>query len=209
MDTLLQALLTAAVSFAATNIDDIFVLMLFFGQKSKPLDARHVVVGQYLGFSALVTISLIGYFARYVAPREWIGLLGLLPVAIGVRKLIESWKAKGDVAHEAPEVKPAAAGTASSVLTVAAVTFANGGDNIGIYTPLFAASDLARLLVTLVVFFVLLGVWCVAGYYLGGHPLVAKTLDRYGHIIVPFVLIGLGLYIIYESGTLALVWAVG
>ena len=60
-------------------------------------------------------------------------------------------------------------------------------------------------LVTLAVFFALLGVWCAAGYYLGGHPLVAKTLDRHGQTIVPFVLIGLGLYIIYESGTLALI----
>ena len=118
-------------------------------------------------------------------------------------------KAKGDIGHQAPEVRPAAAGIASSVLTVAAVTFANGADNIGIYTPLFAATDLARLLVTLAVFFLLLAVWCVAAYFLGGHPLVAKALDRYGHIIVPFVLIGLGLYIIYESGTLALVWVAG
>lgn len=72
--------------------------------------------------------------------------------------------------------------------------------------PLFAASELGQLLVTLGVFFVLLGVWCLAGYSIGGHALVAKALDRHGHVIVPFVLIALGLYIIYESGTLALVW---
>jgi cadmium resistance protein CadD (predicted permease) len=73
-----------------------------------------------------------------------------------------------------------------------------------IYTPLFAASSFRQIVVTLAVFFVLLGVWCAARHYLGSRPLVAKTLDRYGHIIVPFVLIGLGLYIIYDSGTLAL-----
>lgn len=53
-------------------------------------------------------------------------------------------------------------------------------------------------------FFLLLAVWCVIGYYLSSHPLVARTLDRYGHLIVPFVLIGLGIYILYESGTFTL-----
>jgi cadmium resistance protein CadD (predicted permease) len=129
-------------------------------------------------------------------PPEWIGLLGLLPVAIGVRHFLRRHQGE----DEGPALKRAA-----GVFAVAAVTFANGGDNIGIYTPLFASSDLAQLLVILAVFFVLLGVWCAAGALLGGHPAVKKTLDRYGHIIVPFVLIGLGIYIIIESGTLSLV----
>ncbi len=188
------------MSFAATNIDDIFVLMLFFGQKGKRSSNWHIVLGQYLGFTALVAISLVGYFARYVAPREWIGLLGLLPVAIGVKKLIEWRKAQAGVPHGAPAAQPAA----SSILTVTGVTFANGADNIGIYTPLFAASGFSQLLVILIVFFLLLAVWCVIGYYLSSHPLVARTLDRYGRLIVPFVLIGLGIYILYESGTFTL-----
>ncbi len=206
MEDFLKATLTAAVSFAATNIDDIFVLMLFFGAKDKASRSWHVVTGQYLGFAALVAISLVGFFARYVAPREWIGFLGLLPVAIGIKKWIEWRKAKSDAGHDALEVKSAPAVAGSLVLTVAGVTFANGADNIGLYTPLFAASDLMQLIVTLAVFFVLVGVWCLTGYYLGAHPLVARTLDRHGHVIVPFVLIGLGLYITYENGTLALVF---
>jgi cadmium resistance protein CadD (predicted permease) len=90
------------------------------------------------------------------------------------------------------------------VTSVAAVTFANGGDNIGIYTPLFASSDLVRLLIVLVVFYALLGVWCYVGYVVTRHPAVAHVLTRYGHLIVPFILIGLGIYIILDSGTLAL-----
>jgi len=89
--------------------------------------------------------------------------------------------------------------SAASVLTVAAVTFANGGDNIGIYVPLFASSDLSALLLTLTTFAVLIAVWCVAAYYLGNHPAVKRIVDRYGHVLVPFVLIGLGIYIIVSS----------
>src|SRR5688500_11410456 len=130
MGSLLQATVAAAVSFIATNIDDIFVLMLFFGRKDGRKSGWRIVAGQYLGFAALVAVCLVGYFARYVAPREWIGLLGLLPLAIGVKQLSDRRKAKGAAAHDSPEVEPATAGTDSLVWTVTAVTFANGADNI-------------------------------------------------------------------------------
>ena len=195
MAWLLKAITTGVISFAATNIDDIFVLALFFGRVGRGLKIRHVVAGQYLGFSALVAISLVGYFARLIVPHEWIGLLGLLPIAIGVRHFLE---------RDNGEDEKQEAGRTAGVLSVAAVTFANGGDNIGIYAPLFAASDLASLLVMLIVFFIMLAVWCVGGFFIGSHRVVKQTLSSYGHIIVPFVLIGLGIYIIIESGTLKL-----
>lgn len=200
MPPLLKAVATGAAAFVATNIDDIFVLTLFFGQVGRRgLRRWHVVAGQYLGIAALVALSLVGYFARFVVPRAWIGLLGLLPILIGVKKLFERGAAE-EVLESSP-LKPAAA---SSVLTVAAVTFANGGDNISIYTPLFAASGATELVVLLCVFFVLVAVWCVAAYHLGGRPAVVGVLNRYGHLIVPFVLIGLGIYIMAESDTFGL-----
>jgi len=179
----------AAVAFAATNIDDVFVLTLFFAQKN--LKRWHVVVGQYVGLAGLITISLAGYFARLFIPHRWIGLLGLAPIGIGIKKLID-WK-RGEDQSTKERLN------AASVLTVAAVTFANGGDNIGIYVPLFANSDVSALLITLITFAVLIAVWCVAAYYLGSHPAVKMIVDRYGHILVPFVLIGLGIYIIVTS----------
>lgn len=185
----LSVLGRAVVAFAATNIDDIFVLTLFFAQKN--LRRWHVVVGQYLGLAGLITISLVGYFARFFIPNSWIGLLGLAPIGIGIKKLID-WKRGKD---QLPDKKPSAA----SVLSVAAVTFANGGDNIGTYVPLFANSDVSALLITLITFAVLISVWCVVGYYLGNHSAVKRMVDRYGHILVPFVLIGLGIYIIVSS----------
>jgi len=179
----------AIVAFAATNIDDVFVLTLFFAQKN--LRRWHVVVGQYLGLAGLIAISLAGYFARFFIPHSWIGLLGLAPIGIGIKKLSD-WKRGED---QLQKEKPSAA----SALTVAAVTFANGGDNIGIYIPLFASSDLSSLLITLISFGVLIAVWCFVGYYLGNHPAVKRIAGRYGHILVPFVLIGLGIYIIASS----------
>jgi cadmium resistance protein CadD (predicted permease) len=87
--------------------------------------------------------------------------------------------------------------------SVAAITFANGGDNVGIYMPLFASTQLTSLLVILSVFFVLVGVWCYSAYLLTHQKAIALIIDRYGNSLVPFLLIGLGVYIALDSLMLA------
>jgi cadmium resistance protein CadD (predicted permease) len=78
------ALSRAIVAFAATNLDDIFVLTFFFAQKN--LQIWRVVLGQYLGIAGLILVSLVGFFASLIIPYKWIGFLGLIPIAIGIRK---------------------------------------------------------------------------------------------------------------------------
>lgn len=185
-----------AVVFAATNIDDLVLLILFFSQTGRSLRGAHIVIGQSLGFSALVAISLIGYFGGHSLPRAWVGLLGVVPIIFAVRR----WRQRHDPAPVAEQ--PAVA----SIAAVAAVTFANGGDNIGVYTPLFASSDASRLAVVLITFYVLLAVWCLLGFWIGRHPPVAPILARYGGVIVPWIFLGLGLFILVEAGTLAALW---
>ncbi len=197
---------TAVVTFAATNIDDIVILMLFFSQTSAAFRRRHIVVGQYLGFAALVAVSLVGFVSSFLVPRPWIGLLGLAPILLGLRKLIQradDTKAETDLGGGRPAAR-APRLLERHTFSVAAVTIANGGDNIGIYVPLFASTTVAGLVVILVIFFLMVGVWCVLGYSLTRQPEVARVLTRYGHVLVPLVLIGLGVYILIESGTLTL-----
>jgi|SRR5947209_9775231 len=199
------ALAAGTITFAATNIDDIFILMLLFSQVNKGFRRWHIVAGQYLGFTALVLISLLGYVGGLIIPRAWIGLLGIVPILLGVRQWLNRAKEEEKESAEVAEAgKVSKASSLTAVTSVAAVTLSNGGDNIGIYTPLFASSDLTRLLPIICVFYVLLAVWCYAGYIVTRHRMVAHVLTHYGHLIVPFVLIGLGVYIIIESGTLTL-----
>ena len=182
------ALSRAIVAFAATNLDDIFVLTFFFAQKN--LQIWRVVLGQYLGIAGLILVSLVGFFARLIIPYKWIGFLGLIPIAIGIRKLIA-------LKEEQPE--KTGVRRVESFLTVAAITFANGGDNIAIYTPKFASSTWATLAITLITFSVMIALWCVAGYAIGNHVVVIRLIDRYGRTIVPFIFIGLGCYILFGS----------
>lgn len=187
---MLTTLLSAALAFAATNLDDIVLLTVLFAQSRR---RGTVVAGQFLGFGGLVGLSLLGYLGSLALPAEWIGLLGLAPIGLGLRAV---W------------AKPAAGAEASdlphpSLWQVTALTLANGADNIGIYTPLFAASRPDQLALTLLVFFGLLGVWCWLGWRLSRQPAVAGVLRQHGRWLVPVVLIGLGVYLVLESGLLA------
>ena len=88
---------------------------------------------------------------------------------------------------------------------MAAVTIANGTDNISIYVPLFASSTWQSLLIILGVFFILVGVLCYAAYKLTCHQAIAQLLTHYGNKFMPFVLVGLGAFIVVDSGTLSLI----
>jgi cadmium resistance transport/sequestration family protein len=214
MSGLGTAISAGITAFVATNIDDIIILLLFFAQVDANFRRRHIVIGQYLGFTLLILASLPGFFGGLVVPSEWIGLLGLLPIAIGLKQLVNRQEDTAQVQTVTSDFEPSSArkplvSFLSSVLSpqtykVAAVTVANGGDNISIYIPLFAGNNLVSLGVILGVFFLMVGVWCAIAYLLTRQPTIAQVLSRYGNAVVPFVLIGLGLFILYERGTFRL-----
>ncbi|MDZ4876573.1 MAG: hypothetical protein CLLPBCKN_006008 [Chroococcidiopsis cubana SAG 39.79] len=204
------------IAFTATNIDDIIILLLFFSQINVYFRRRHIVFGYYLGLTVIILASLPGYFGGLIVPREWIGLLGLLPIAIGIKQLLSREKETPQVQAVTSELEYDKSGNPilsflTSILSpqtykVAAVAVANGGDNISIYIPLFAGSQLASLGIIIAVFFLMLGVWCAIAYLLTRQPTIAYMLTRYGQPLVPFVLIGLGLFIMYERGTFNLLF---
>ncbi|WP_341738221.1 cadmium resistance transporter [Microcoleus sp. CAWBG640] len=165
MNELATAIATGITAFTATNLDDIVILLLFFSQVNAAFRRRHIIAGQYLGFAALVFASLPGFFGRLIFPPEWIGMLGILPIAIGIGRLLNADTDDSEEA-EAQQSEPSAFSSFLSPQTysVAAVTVANGSDNISIYVPLFASTTLENLVVILAVFFTLVGVWCYAPY---------------------------------------------
>ncbi|BCB88284.1 cadmium resistance transporter [Phytohabitans suffuscus] len=193
MADLLGTIGAAVGVFAGTNVDDIIVLTVLF------LSARangrpkvwQIWVGQYAGIAALVAVSAAAALGLAVVPDRWVGLLGLVPIALGVRGLVKARSGGGD--REPPVV-------ASGWWSVAAVTVANGADNISVYTPLFRTIGPAASLVTVAVFAALVAVWCVAGAWLGSHKRVVALVRRYGHWLVPVVFILIGTLIVLESG---------
>jgi cadmium resistance protein CadD (predicted permease) len=179
----------AAVVFAATNIDDIVVLTLFFvaARTTGRPHTWQIVAGQYLGIGALALASTVVAAGLLVVPEPWTGLLGLLPVALGVRALLR----RDD--DEAPAVVGGLAG-------VAGVTIANGADNIAVYVPVFRTLSPAEALVFLLVFVAGVGLWCAVGARLGGHPRVVRLVERTGHWLVPVIFVAIGVVILAGSG---------
>ncbi len=207
-------IISAIGAFIVTNIDDIFVLMLLFsqattqGKKNKdsiienPIFPKDIVIGQYVGFILLVAISLLGTFGVTLIPEKWVGILGLIPIYLGVRLFI-----KGEDEDEGSIISSLNSGRFNKIfLSVAFITFANGGDNIGIYVPYFSTLNTSELISTVIVFLVMVAIWCFIGYRLAAFKYVSETLDKYGRWIIPLVFIGLGIYIILENETLTTLW---
>jgi cadmium resistance protein CadD (predicted permease) len=190
----LTALLGLAILvFASTNIDDIFVLVSFFAEGR--LRTENIVVGQYAGIGALLIVSLGASLISLFLNPAYIGLLGVLPILIGIKRLVEL---RGNAKETMPPGEPRS-GAYGQIALVAAVTIANGGDNLGVYAPLFATQSASEISVMAVVFMAMIALWIAIAYRLVTHPRVGTPIRRYGHIAVPFVLVGLGLYIFYGA----------
>ncbi|GAA3227975.1 cadmium resistance transporter [Nonomuraea helvata] len=192
----------AAGLFAATNIDDILLLALFFAQGAgRRGAAARVVAGQYLGFLGILAVATAAAFGATFLPAPVLPYLGLLPLALGLRAAWQAWKnhrdgGEDDLAGE-HDGGPKA-------LEVAAVTFANGGDNLGVYVPVFATAGAGSMSVYIIVFLALVAVWCAAGRFFATRPVIARALSRWGHLLLPIVLIGLGVLILVEGGAFGL-----
>lgn len=202
MNWFIEAIIAGVSAFVATNIDDIVILTFFFSRVNSSLRIRHIVLGQYLGFSALVIASLPGFFGGLMIPKAWIGLLGFVPIAIGISQLVkpsDDEPIPQTVSNEATTRSPMSSLLSPQAYSIAAITFANGGDNIGIYVPLFANSSLPKLTVIVSVFLIMIGVWCSVAYGLTRYPLIAQLITRFGKRLVPLVLICLGIFILIDS----------
>jgi cadmium resistance protein CadD (predicted permease) len=195
----ISAALQAVGLFLVTNIDDIIVLSLFFargaGQRGTTMK---IVVGQYLGFGAILLASIaVTLGAGLFLPDGAIPYFGLIPLVLGGYAAWQVWR-NGDEDDDAFADKPL------SALTVAAVTFANGGDNIGVYVPVFLAVGTSALVAYCVVFLALVAVLVLAAKYVATRKPIAEVLERWEHILFPLVLIVLGLVILIEGGAFGL-----
>ena len=198
---ILTSVLQAIGLFAATNIDDIIVLSLFFarGAGQRGTTAR-ILAGQYLGFAGiLVAAILVTTGAGAFLPPAAIPYFGLIPLGLGLWAAWEAWRGDGDDDDEAK-----VAGKKVGVGTVAGVIFANGGDNIGVYTPVFLSVEPLAVVAYCVIFLALVAVLVALARFVATRPPIAEVLERFEHILFPIVLIGLGIVILVSGGAFGL-----
>lgn len=182
MESIAGTVLTGLAVFAATNVDGLFLTAALLSNPATRM--REVVAGTYAGIGLLYGLSALGSLVSLIVPAVYIALLGLVPIGLGLQQLL----GKG----AAEQAVPAKHG----VFAVAAINIASGGDNIGVYTPLFATTTAPIIVVYGVVFAVLTGALCWAAHRLVSHPSLGAPVRRWGPRLVPWVLIALGVWIL-------------
>ena len=187
----------AVVLFAGTNIDDMMVLaVLNASSRAGGLpERRQIWAGQYAGTAILVAVSLVAGRGLSVIPEHWIWVLGLVPLCLGLRKLVIAIRARRSGER-------ASIAVARGLPGVAALTIANGGDNLAAYTPVFATISAGATAITVAVFAVAVAVWCLVGSLLVSHQRIIEVLHVWGHWIIPVVYMLIGLYIFQKAGVL-------
>ncbi|MDG8997605.1 CadD family cadmium resistance transporter [Streptococcus pneumoniae] len=196
-----QTIISAIGVYISTSIDYLIILIILFAQLSQNKQKWHIYAGQYLGTGLLVGASLVAAYVVKFVPEEWmVGLLGLIPIYLGIRFAIVG----EDAEEEEEEIIERLEQSKANQLfwTVTLLTIASGGDNLGIYIPYFASLDWSQTLVALLVFVIGIIIFCEISRVLSSIPLIFETIEKYERIIVPLVFILLGLYIMYENGTI-------
>lgn len=196
-----QTIISAIGVYISTSIDYLIILIILFAQLSQNKQKWHIYAGQYLGTGLLVGASLVAAYVVNFVPEEWmVGLLGLIPIYLGIRFAIVG----EDAEEEEEEIIERLEQSKANQLfwTVTLLTIASGGDNLDIYIPYFASLDWSQTLVALLVFVIGIIIFCEISRVLSSIPLIFETIEKYERIIVPLVFILLGLYIMYENGTI-------
>jgi len=199
---IVSSILQAIGLFIATNIDDIVILSLFFGRgQGQPGTTRRILAGQYLGFLGILGAAVAAAFgAQVLLPEAILPYFGLIPLGLGLWAAWQAWRNRGQDDDDEAQLE----GKRVSVWTVAAVTFANGGDNIGVYVPVFVSVSWSAVLAYCIVFLLLVAALVFLAKWISSRKPIAEALERWEHILFPAVLIGLGIVILVSGGAFGL-----
>lgn len=199
---IISTLVQALVLFVATNIDHLALLTLWFvhGQ-NRPGTTARICAGQYVGFGVILAVTIVlSTISGLVIPQEYLRLLGLIPLALGIKAAIGEIRERlsADEDDDEDEGETQVKGKRIGVGTVAVVTMANGGDEIAVYLPVFALSTWWQIALFCAVFLALAGLLVALARFITGRMGLAEVLERFEAIIFPSVLILLGVLILAD-----------
>ncbi|MDU5788717.1 MULTISPECIES: CadD family cadmium resistance transporter [Streptococcus] len=202
---MIQNIVTSIILYSGTAVDLLIILMLFFAKRKSRKDIINIYLGQFLGSVSLILLSLLFAFVlNYIPSKEILGLLGLIPIFLGLKVLL-----LGDSDGEAIAKDGLRKDDKNLIFLVAMITFAScGADNIGVFVPYFTTLNLANLIVTLLTFLVMIYLLVFSAQKLAQVPSVGETLEKYSRWFIAVVYLGLGMYILIENNSFDMLWAV-
>ena len=200
---MIQNVVTSIILYSGTAVDLLIILMLFFAKRKSRKDIINIYLGQFLGSVSLILLSLLFAFVlNYIPSKEILGLLGLIPIFLGLKVLL-----LGDSDGEAIAKDGLRKDNKNLIFLVAMITFAScGADNIGVFVPYFTTLNLANLIVTLLTFLVMIYLLVFSAQKLAQVPSVGETLEKYSRWFIAVVYLGLGIYILIENNSFDILW---
>ena len=200
---MIQNVVTSIILYSGTAVDLLIILMLFFAKRKSRKDIINIYLGQFLGSVSLILLSLLFAFVlNYIPSKEILGLLGLIPIFLGLKVLL-----LGDSDGEAIAKDGLQKDNKNLIFLVAMITFAScGADNIGVFVPYFTTLNLANLIVALLTFLVMIYLLVFSAQKLAQVPSVGETLEKYSRWFIAVVYLGLGIYILIENNIFDMLW---
>lgn len=202
---MIQNVVTSIILYSGTAVDLLIILMLFFAKRKSRKDIINIYLGQFLGSVSLILLSLLFAFVLdYIPSKEILGLLGLIPIFLGIKVLL-----LGDSDGEAIAKEGLRKDNKNLIFLVAMITFAScGADNIGVFVPYFTTLNSVNLIVALLTFLVMIYLLVFSAQKLAQVPSVGETLEKYSRWFVAVVYLGLGVYILIENNSFDMLWTV-
>ena len=169
----MEIIISSMLVFISTSIDYLVVLTILFSTMNT-VKQRSIYIGQFIGTGLLVGFSLIAaYFLNFI-PQDWvIGLLGLLPLILGIRAIFI------DEDVDEKDLEERMSYRQSEVASVVALTIALGGDNLGIYIPYFTGMSIQEVMVVILVFIIGIFTLCYLAKRLASVPMIGEVVERY------------------------------
>ena len=202
---MIQNVVTSTILYSGTAVDLLIILMLFFAKRKSRKDIINIYLGQFLGSVSLIFLSLLFAFVlNYIPSKEILGLLGLIPIFLGLKVLL-----LGDSDGEAIAKEGLRKDNKNLIFLVAMITFAScGADNIGVFVPYFTTLNLANLIVALLTFLVMIYLLVFSAQKLAQVSSVGETLEKYSRWFIAVVYLGLGIYILIENNSFDILWTI-
>lgn len=202
---MIQNVITSIILYSGTAVDLLIILMLFFAKRKSRKDIINIYLGQFLGSGSLILLSLLFAFVlNYIPSKEILGLLGLIPIFLGLKVLL-----LGDSDGEAIAKEGLRKDNKNLIFLVAMITFAScGADNIGVFVPYFTTLNLANLIVALLTFLVMIYLLVFSAQKLAQVSSVGETLEKYSRWFIAVVYLGLGIYILIENNSFDILWTI-
>ncbi|WP_185696115.1 cadmium resistance transporter [Weissella viridescens] len=198
---MIHFIVSVIVAFVSSNLDDLVILTILYAEATTRKQRWTILWGQLLGIGAILLLSIACVTMLHAFNLNYLNLLGIFPLLMGVNGFYKLYKsdetAKQDAKRHTKIQKTAQKATGLTLGTIMTLTVSNGADNMGIYIPLFSKYSNTQMWGVLLLFVIMIPIWCWIGEKIADLPVIKNFVQKYQKVLVPIIYIGLGLYILF------------